>query len=425
MPNIKQRGPISPAAVSYRDATLYSERFGDIYFSVEGGEDEARHVFLSGNGLPARWRDRDRFTIVETGFGCGLNFLLTWSAFRDYAPAGARLHFVSVEKHPFRLADLERIHGAWPQFEKLSRELAGAYPPLIEGYHRLHLDGGRVTLTLLFGDALEMLSELEARSDAFYLDGFAPSKNPDMWSRALCAELGRLAGPGATAATYSVAGTVRDALAQAGFVVEKRTGFGRKREMLAAAFPGVSIIAPRAQRRAAVIGAGIAGTQCALALARRGFEVELFESTARVAACTSANPAGLVRPFLTLDEGARSRFTWDAFFYAQRNHAALSHCHAQPLWGPTGVLQLARDSTHLEKMQRSLAQIAIPAGLARPVDASTGAALCGAPIAGPGVWFEGAGWVRGRAACEAALHAAGDRVTLRFSTKVSGLQQRD
>jgi tRNA 5-methylaminomethyl-2-thiouridine biosynthesis bifunctional protein len=414
--------PIVPAQISFHGHALFSEQFGDVYFSLDGGIEETRHVFLAGNGLPERFAGRRMFTVVELGFGSGLNFLTTWQLFREHAPPEARLHFVSVEKHPLRAPDLEQVHRAWPPFCDLSAALLANYPPLQSGFHRLHLDSGRVTLTLLFGDALATLRELEASADAFFLDGFAPSRNPEMWSPELFAELRRLAAPGATAATYSVAGSVRRALTQAGFTAGKRPGFGHKREMLVARIEAAKPIRAALDRRVAVVGAGIAGASCALALARCDFEVELLESAPAPARAASSNPAGLVRPFVTLDRGARSRFTWAAFNYASRHYRALAEVNPAA-WSQTGVLQLARDAEHREKLERAAAELAIPDPLARMVDSNEGSALCGARVSGPGVWFPGGGWLAGRAAGEAALQVAGPKVKLRTSVRVAAIER--
>lgn len=413
--------PIVPATVSMRDGAPYSAQYGDVYFSVEGGIAETRHVFLSGNELPGRWRNCSRFTIVETGFGAGLNFLATWQAFRESAPPDALLHYVSVEKHPLRAGDLGRLQTQWPQFRELAEALLDAWPPLMPGFHRLHFEAGRVSLTLLFGDALEMLSELDASADAFYLDGFAPARNPEMWSPALCTQLARLANPGATVTTYSVAGTVKRALAQAGFAVEKRPGYARKREMLSARFPGNWHAAPMPATRVAVIGAGIAGTSVALALARSGLAVDLYEEMSAPARATSANPAGLVRPFLSLEQGARNRFTWAAHAYAVRHYDALAHM-ADGMWDRSGVLQLPRDSAHGDKLQRALAQSAHAVAQAAWVNENEAAELTGAQIAGPGVWFADAGRLSGRAACSGALRAAGERISLHASTRILDIE---
>ena len=209
-----------------------SEIYGDIYHSAAGGHDQARHVFLAGNGLPERWRGRERFVILETGFGLGLNFLATWRAWREDPQRCRKLHFVSLEKHPFYADDLARAHAVWPEFEPFSEDLRRRWPCLERGEHRLELEGGRLVLRLVFGDAVEELPSLEASVDAYYLDGFSPGKNPELWSPALCRSLARLALPGATLATWSVAGSVRRALIAAQFAVKKRPGFAGKRQML-------------------------------------------------------------------------------------------------------------------------------------------------------------------------------------------------
>ncbi len=214
------------------NGTPVSESYGDIYYSVAGGHAQAQHVFIDGNGLPERWQSRGRFVILETGFGFGLNFLATWLAWRDDPQRCRELHFVSLEKHPFCADDLARAHAAWPEFALIAAELRRYWPPLVRGEHRLELEGGRLILRLVFGDAVEELPRLEASVDAFYLDGFSPAKNPELWSPLLCRSLARLAAPGATLATWSVAGSVRQALIAARFAVKKRRGFASKRQML-------------------------------------------------------------------------------------------------------------------------------------------------------------------------------------------------
>ena len=212
--------------------TPFSEVYGDIYHSTAGGHAQAQHVFLAGNGLPERWRGRAGFTIVETGFGLGLNFLATWLAWRDDPLRCAQLNYVSLEKHPFSAADLAIAHAAWPEFAVIADELRRNWPPLVPGEHRIALDGGRLILHLVFGDAVDLLPTLDVAADAFYLDGFSPAKNPALWSPEVCRSLAQLAGDGATLATWTVAGHVRQALIGAGFSVEKRPGFAGKRQML-------------------------------------------------------------------------------------------------------------------------------------------------------------------------------------------------
>ena len=230
--------PLDVARLAFdTDGTPVSEAYGDVYHSAAGGAAQARHVFLAGNGLPERWRARECFTLLETGFGLGLNFLATWMAWKNDPHAGTELHFVSLEKHPFTADDLAVAHAAWPEFSALAAELREHWPVLAPGEHRISLDAGRVILHLIFGNAVDTLSTLKMEVDAFYLDGFSPAKNPEMWSPELCGALANRARPGATLATWSVAGGVRQALKTAGFVVEKCPGFAGKRQMLVGHYP--------------------------------------------------------------------------------------------------------------------------------------------------------------------------------------------
>lgn len=224
---------IQPAEVLLSpDGIPFSATFDDVYHTADGGVGQATQVFMAGNGLPVRWQGQSDFTIIETGFGLGLNFLVTWLAWRNDPQRSQRLHFISVEKFPFLPDDLARLHTPWPQFGLLSEMLIRNWPPLTEGLHDLFFEDGSVRLTLLLGDALELFPILDAQVDAIYLDGFAPSKNPEMWSARIFEQLHRLARPGCTLATWSVAGRVRNGLAEAGFSVTREQGFGGKRQML-------------------------------------------------------------------------------------------------------------------------------------------------------------------------------------------------
>ncbi|MGH8851124.1 MAG: tRNA (5-methylaminomethyl-2-thiouridine)(34)-methyltransferase MnmD, partial [Casimicrobiaceae bacterium] len=257
---------IVPAALAFdASGNPFSPEFHDVYHSADSGPGQAQHVFLHGNGLPARWAAAPVFTIVETGFGLGLNFLATWQAWRDDPRRCTRLHFVSIARSPFARDDIATLHTRCPSWAALSSELRAAWPPTMPGMHRLHFDDDRVTLTLAFDEAIEAARELVVAADAFYLDGFAPDRNPAMWSPRLIKALARLAAPGATLATYTSAGSVREALGAAGFAAEKRPGFGRKREMLVARYAPRWPLRPRPeshpswpQRHAMVIGAGLA-----------------------------------------------------------------------------------------------------------------------------------------------------------------------
>jgi tRNA 5-methylaminomethyl-2-thiouridine biosynthesis bifunctional protein len=404
---------------------LYSPRFGDVYASSEGALAQARHVFLNGNDLPARWHKADRFTIIETGFGAGLNFLATWLAWRS-ADCSARLHFVSVEKHPFYQAALEQIHAHYPEVIEIARLLRRQYPPLLPGFHRVHFDDGRLTLTLLFGDAASMLRQLQAKADAFFLDGFAPAKNPEMWSKEVFKQLTRLADVNATLATYTVASAVCAGLLEAGFAFEKRPGFGHKREMLCGRYSRRVGRQPVGyEPHAIIIGAGLAGTSCAQRLAERGWRLDLIERHEGPAQEGSGNPAGLVRPVFSLDWNTHSRFTTSAYLYAIRHLAMLEREGERLLRGEGGVLQLPRDAIHFDKQQRIVEQFSLPADLVSLLQVREATALAGATVAGPACWFPRAVWADPATMCRANLGASKGLIRYQYGRIVHALRRTE
>lgn len=378
--------PLVPARLSFTAAgTPWSEAYGDVYHSAEGGLAQARHVFLRGNGLPERWRGRRAFTVLETGFGFGLNFLATWQAWQEDGDRSERLNFVSIEKHPFHAADLERLSEKVPGVEKL----AARWPMLVPGMHRLRFEDGKVVLTLFFGDIAEGLPQLQLAADAIYLDGFAPAKNPQMWEARLLRHLGRLAAPGATAATWSVAAPVRDALEGAGFSVEKAKGFGTKREMLRGALIERKKTPPKENtvRSAIVIGAGVAGAAVAERLAARRWRVTVIERHAGPAEEASGNPAGAFHPVVSPDDSLLARYSRASFLFLLNHWRDLEGLQ----WSRCGVLQRARDARELDAQRRALAALGYPMDYAS-FDEVNG-----------GIWFPEGGWVRPRTLVEGLL----------------------
>lgn len=417
---------IIPAALAFVDGVPYAEAFGDVYHSADGGLDQARHVFLGGNNLPTRWQDAPRFTILETGFGLGLNFLATWQAWRADARRPARLHYVAIERHPFRVADLARLHALWPELADLSASLRQAWPPLVSGFHRLTLDGGCVVLTLVFGDIADCLPQIDASADAFYLDGFAPSRNPDMWAPSVLARLSRLAAPAATLATYTVSSSVREALAQAGFLCEKRPGFGRKRDMLAARYAPRWPLTPRTsagERRAIVIGAGVAGCAACERLAARGWQVTLVERHARPAQEASGNLAGIAMPLLSKDDNLASRLSRAAYLYTVGLWRELGGIGSAFAGEACGVLQFAGDAGHAQMQRETVERCNFPNDFVSWLDADAVARLVGCPALHGGWLFPQGGWVTPASLCDAMLRACGDRLEKRFTVQAMALQR--
>lgn len=417
---------VEPAELEFdRDGHPFSRRYGDVYASRDGALGQARHVFLGGNGLPARWARRRQFVVLETGFGLGTNFLATWRAWRDDPARPQWLHFVSVERHPLRADDLVR---AAPQpLRPLATALAAQWPLPLPGLHRLAFDDGRVALTLALGEAEALLPQLALGADAFYLDGFAPDRNPQMWSPRLLKALARLARPGATLATWCTARSVREALAAAGFAVERRPGFGHKREMLAAAF------APRwkvrrheppllyeGSRQAVVVGAGLAGCCAAQALARRGWQVEVIDAGAGPAAGASALPWGLLHPQLSRDDNVLSRLTRAGFLLARREAAQAAERGAS-CWHGCGVLQLAADDDEAAAMAATVAQGVVPPAFAAWRDPEAASQRVGMASRRGGLWFPGGGLIAAPRWCAAMLDAAGGQIVLKANTRAERL----
>jgi tRNA 5-methylaminomethyl-2-thiouridine biosynthesis bifunctional protein len=422
--------PLVPARLAFApDGTPFSERYQDLYHSAAGGEAQARHVFLRGNGLPERWRRRRLFTIAETGFGLGLSFLVAWQAWREDPARCARLHFVSVEKHPFSAHDLAVLHAPHPELAPLAAELQAAWPMLVPGMHRLEFEQGALVLTLALGDAARMLAQWQLAADAFFLDGFAPARNPEMWSREVMRQLSRLAAPEATAATWSVAAQVREGLRGAGFAAEKRRGFAAKSEMLVAELApcrarasAPSLRAP-AQRRALVVGAGVAGAAACERLAARGWDVILVERHGGPAAEASGNHAGTFHPVVSADDSVFARLTRAAFLYWLGRWRALDAIGAAPEWARCGVLQLARDALEEAVQRAALERHRYPADYAQYLTRAQAARCAGMKVAAGGIWFPEAGWMRPPSLVRSLLARCGDRLEARYGAEVVALER--
>jgi len=410
--------PLVPARMAFApDGTPWSQAYGDVYHSVDGGLEQAREVFLAGNGLPQRWAGRERFVVLETGFGLGLNFLATWRAWKEDPARCSRLHYVAIEKHPFSLQDLRTLHTALSGVEAQAAELHSNWPVLVPGGHRLVMAGGAVTLTLFFAD-IKVARELRLGADALYLDGFSPAKNADMWTPQLMRALARLCAPGATVATWSVAGSVRAALEDTGFAVEKVPGFGRKREALRGRYTGVSNSLPSSgMKSATVVGAGLAGAAVCEALCARGWEVTLLERHAAPAQEASGNHAGTFHPIVTPDDSLFARLTRAAFLLSLQKYGTLGNLR----WDPCGVLQLARDEKEAASQRAALAALALPPEYAQFATREEASAHAGVPVAADGLWFPRAGWVRPASLVDSLLDSCGSRLKRSFRTEARSI----
>jgi tRNA 5-methylaminomethyl-2-thiouridine biosynthesis bifunctional protein len=390
--------------VDWKDGQPVSRRFGDIYFSQASGIEETRCVFLAQNRLAERFAQVSAggsFTVVETGFGTGLNFLCTWELWMRTAPSDARLHFISTELYPLARSEMARALALWPQLASWGDALLAAYGPLAPGWDRRSFVGGRIVLTLLIGDVRETLKEFQGLADAWFLDGFSPARNPQMWEPALCQRIAARSRSGCTFATYSSAGHVRRALASAGFRVEKVKGFGPKREMLRG-----ELIAQRSEqaskqdrRQAIVIGGGLAGTAAASSLARRGWKVVLIERRDGLATEASGNPQGVLYARLSPHPIPLSQLILAGYRYTLGVLRERLPCDGVQ-WSDCGTLQIAFEENEAKRLD-TLAALGWPSDLLHGVSPEQATKLAGIPLSRGGLFFPGGGWVNAPALCRA------------------------
>lgn len=375
------------------DGTPRSGVSGDVYFSVAGGIAETRHVFLGGTGAPDAWREAQIVRIGELGFGTGLNFLVAWHDWARTAPPGASLDYVAVEGYPPSRDVLAKALAPMTEVTREAEALIRAWPPRIGGLHRLLFHGGRVRLTLALGEVLDMLPQLQGSLDAWFLDGFAPAKNPAMWSDEVLSQVARLTKPGGRAATFTVAGDVRRGLEAQGFEIEKRPGFGHKRECLSAVRKEDAMPAPsnaiKPGGKVAIIGAGIAGGAMARALAIRGLRPALIDPAPGTGA--SGNPAGLIAPRLPRQPTPQGRVMAASYPHAVRFYDALAAEGAKVWLGARGAAALARNDDEDERQQRAIAAFGLPEDVMCRLSAEELSEMLGHTVASPGLWFADAG----------------------------------
>ena len=321
-----------------QENTPVSDKFDDVYFSNQDGLAETHYVFLEGNQLWERWVNYQEahFVIAETGFGTGLNFFAVTTLFREFRQKHPdsplkRLYFISFEKYPLLLDALQQAHLAYPQFSHLAQHLQQNWLNPIQGCYRFHFD--ETTLDLWFGDVAENLPQLgdymNSKIDAWFLDGFAPSKNPDMWNEQLYQQMFRFTKQQGTFATFTAASAVRKGLESAGFNIKKRKGFGKKRECLSGQKTHKKLTALSApwfhsqpanlkEQDIAIIGGGIASLCTAISLVKRGAKITIYCEDEQTALNASGNKQGAFYPQLSDDNERNIRFYIHAFAYGHQ-----------------------------------------------------------------------------------------------------------
>ncbi|MCW8092580.1 bifunctional tRNA (5-methylaminomethyl-2-thiouridine)(34)-methyltransferase MnmD/FAD-dependent 5-carboxymethylaminomethyl-2-thiouridine(34) oxidoreductase MnmC [Alteromonas sp. ASW11-130] len=395
------------ARVHFNQAgTPVADNFDDVYFSNDSGMDETRYVFIAGNDLNQRWKEwgSSSFVIAETGFGTGLNLLVVMTAFRDFRHANpdhplTRLHFITTEKYPLSQQDMTSVLSQFPALSEAALALQQQYPFGLNGCHRLLFDTFHTTVDLWFADVHEAMAEWRIPSeglvDAWFLDGFAPSKNPQMWSETLFTNMARCSKPAATCATFTAAGLVKRGLQAAGFTVNKRKGFGRKREMITATYSPESDIKNTKGKATfdniAIIGGGIAAATLTYALCQKGVATTLYCAN-EPADGASGNPQGGFYPQLHAQTSLASEIQAHAFLFARRFYEEINE-RAEFKHDFCGVLQLGFNDNVVQRQNNLTKNNCWPQELIRFVDKSMAEAIAGVPVPYPGLFTPLGGWI--------------------------------
>lgn len=387
-----------------------AENFGDVYYSRDDGLAESNYVFVQGNRLLQRWEEHTgaHFSIAETGFGTGLNAAITIDHFLQFRKAYPEhrlkhLHFTSFELHPICVDELRKIAANWPQFEQTYNALVDAYPPNLSGTYRITMYDGVVTLDLVLGDIKDTIAIMHKPAtgiDAWFLDGFAPSKNEAMWHESVFAHIQRLSHPGSSIATFTSAGFVRRGLEAVQFNVTKIRGFGRKREMitgvLANECPSTSNHYFRRSgaavtKHCSVVGGGIAGLLTSLALLKRGVNVELICKN-DIGDGASGNHVAGFYPQLQADYSLSTEFYCASFYYA---HQLYSHLHKTHPFDHqfNGALLLGFNEKQVARFTKMAQRELWPESLATFVDHNAATNIAGVPVPHGGMLLGNAGWL--------------------------------
>lgn len=423
---------IKPATLTWTDQGPYSTAYQDRYFHPEDGAGESRYVFLEHNQLPTRFAalQHDTFVIVETGFGTGLNCLETIRLFQQVAPPQARLQFVSCDKHPLRKTDLVHAATQWPHLADAYHTLAQHYPPLIKGVHAIRWPDPRIQVLLWWEDITNMLPTI-SRVDAWFLDGFAPSRNASMWSELLFQHMARSAHSNTTFATFTAASAVRRGLSTVGFEVTRAPGYGHKRHMLHGLFSNQQTtssppITPRTGvpmgAHIVVVGAGIAGVITAYVLAEAGFKVTLIDTHQSPCQEASGNPQAVLYTRLAQADQAHNRFHNTAFHCAINQLQRLAS--VAPLAGffPCGTFDVVTPTEH-ERWRNTLAHCFMDDDWIHATNGDLHPALRDILPQTPLMHFPRAGWFQPATFAAALLNH--QRIDTRFAQSVIALSPRN
>ncbi|WP_179188689.1 bifunctional tRNA (5-methylaminomethyl-2-thiouridine)(34)-methyltransferase MnmD/FAD-dependent 5-carboxymethylaminomethyl-2-thiouridine(34) oxidoreductase MnmC [Kiloniella majae] len=427
------------AELEWRDNLVpVSRKYDDVYYSLSNGLAESAFVFLNAVGGSELWKDQQSTVIGETGFGTGLNFLVTWQEWKKTSRPGQQLTFVSVEGFPLSRTQLQKSLKPWDELGEIRDALLKAYPYLSPGFHTLEFEQDNVTLILLFGDVKEVLTRFSGQADAWFLDGFAPKKNPDMWNAEIYELLAAKSKSGTKLASFTAAGHVRRGLEDAGFKIERCKGYAFKRERIVGVFspdkanedkrkfypgslPWFDI--PKVQnkpKKVAVVGAGIVGNCLAYSLSRAGVDVTLIDKAPSVAEGASGNPAAVFEPKLMRNATILGQYLASCYLFALRFYGKLEEQTGQEIWHhQCGSLDLIGDDKELQRRQSFVASNVLPQDHFSIVDANRVSEIAGIDLTLPAVWYPNAGCLNTTALAVALTR----EIDVRLNCEVASLEQ--
>lgn len=437
---------VSSKLTYQKDGAPYCQRFDDIYFDSESGTEQSDFVFIQKNQIKHRLAAAEKaFTIAETGFGTGLNFLLALQAYQEVQQSLGRqitpLHFISVEKYPLSKKQLEKSLSILPQLKIFAQSLVENYPDgepeLFEPKFETSFLNGQVRLTLIFDDAAQGLSSLKSSKqglvDAWFLDGFSPAKNPGMWSKELFTHIGRLSKEQASLTTFTVAGFVKRQLRDIGFRLEKQLAPGKKKEMFYGVMQSNPITRKGYQLRpriikpqhVSIIGGGIASACAAYALTKQGVKVTLYCKDMSLAQGGSSNAIGALYPLLHQQADDISNFYQQAFWRAKDLYTevadqgfAFSH-----QW--CGLLEVSYKESLANRQEAFERLNAWPKDLIHGVNAALASKLANIDLPYGGLFMPNAGWISPQELVKQVFQAAKatNRLKIMTDTHISKIRQ--
>ena len=387
------------APFSLKNNTLFSEEFDDLYSSAKGAVAECNHVFIKGNNLKERFEnlgENSKFYIGEIGFGIGINFLTTCKSWLDHTKQNQVLEFYSFDKYLFRLSDFKTLNVSCPDLKEYISELERNYPRNIQGAQKISLFGGRIILNLIIGeiDNTQEYIKLMDKVDAWYFDGFSPSKNPDLWSIKLFKCIHKSCHENTTFSTYTSSGLVKNNLTESGFNHSRAMGFSDKRHMLKGTVD-TQLKKNTSNTKVAVIGSGIAGCVLSYTLAKKGIEVDLYEKSDSICSGASSHELLVTYPRLSAHDTAFGSFTLHSYIFATNFYKQLK----TDTWKKTGVIILNHDAA-TEKRQSSLLEKRADGEIYRYIDPDEASEISGIDIKLNGLIYEDAGYILPEEMCK-------------------------